>query len=176
LFFSFFEISNCTAYPDRTLKSLTEYKNGKINGKVYKYYQSGCPQETGIWVSTAIRDTLKTYKDGKDNCGTVIKRVWYKNNQRVEDNTVIVPKIKPDPGKKLTGEEIMSDQVIKDGYQKVYDSKRRILMDGTFKDGKLQSGKWYRYDGKGALTNIEIWKDGKYVEDAPLDNIPGHNE
>ena len=135
---------------------------------MYKYFTHGCPAETGRWVAKALQDTLKIYSGHLDSCGVPVKYTFYKGNNKYEINKPAVAKPKPDPGKKITGNEIMSDQVVKDGFNKVYDSKRRVLMEGTFKDGKLVSGKWYRYDGKGSLTKIEIWKEGKYASDEKI--------
>jgi antitoxin component YwqK of YwqJK toxin-antitoxin module len=157
-------------YGNHTIKSTIEYKNGRINGKVSSYYFTGCIKEKGTWIGTALYDTLKTYSGHPDSCGVLIKIAFYNGNKKftkpVEGK---LPDPNPDNAKKLTGDEIKSDQEVKDGYNKVYDSKRRILLDGEFKDGKIYTGQWYRYNSEGTLTKIELYKDGKYVGDAKLD-------
>ncbi|UKN03117.1 hypothetical protein K6119_06270 [Paracrocinitomix mangrovi] len=55
-----------------------------------------------------------------------------------------------------------------DDYNKLYNDKDEIWMDGIFKNGKLWSGKLYKFDSDGILLKIEIWKNGKYHSDGDL--------
>jgi hypothetical protein len=58
---------------------------------------------------------------------------------------------------------------IVDGYQKVYNDDKQILMDGKFKRGQLYNGKWYKYDANGLLEKIEVFKKGEYHGDCLID-------
>lgn len=57
---------------------------------------------------------------------------------------------------------------VRNGYQRIYDSQRRLVMQGTFKGGKLINGKKYTYGKDGLIIRVEIFKDGVYVEDGLL--------
>ncbi|MFZ5552599.1 MAG: toxin-antitoxin system YwqK family antitoxin [Bacteroidota bacterium] len=57
----------------------------------------------------------------------------------------------------------------KNTYTKLYNAKKLLVEDGEFRCCKLYSGKKYYYDESDKPVKIEIYKEGKYVEDAELD-------
>ena len=46
----------------------------------------------------------------------------------------------------------------KTGNYKIYNSNKQLTREGIFKDGKLTDGKWYRYNDKGELIEIQIFQ------------------
>jgi|ERR1051326_849915 antitoxin component YwqK of YwqJK toxin-antitoxin module len=56
------------------------------------------------------------------------------------------------------------------GYAKLYNVQKQVSKEGIFKDYKLMDGKEYTYDKNGILTRITVYKNGKYVGDAPVEN------
>ncbi len=55
------------------------------------------------------------------------------------------------------------------GDHTLYNSNRQISQKGYFKNYKLIEGLFYKYDENGLLKNIEKYKAGKYVGDAPIE-------
>ena len=54
------------------------------------------------------------------------------------------------------------------GYKKMYNQNQQLSKDGTFKNYRLMEGKWYKYDENGMLVSIELYKQGRYIGEAPL--------
>ena len=48
-----------------------------------------------------------------------------------------------------------------------------LSQKGLFKNYKLIDGFCYKYDENGILRNIERYKAGKYVGDAPIEEVEG---
>ena len=57
-----------------------------------------------------------------------------------------------------------------EGYWKLYNSNKQVSKDGTFSKNRLIDGKVYYYDSDGILNRIAIYKDGKYVGDAVIED------
>ena len=51
------------------------------------------------------------------------------------------------------------------GQHKIYNSDKKIVKDGFFKEFQLMDGKRYEYDSEGRLLKIKIYEDGKFVKD-----------
>ena len=51
-----------------------------------------------------------------------------------------------------------------DGYNKIYNDRGELWMEGEFRDGELWDGKLYLYnkETKGDLKVVEFWKEGRY--------------
>lgn len=54
------------------------------------------------------------------------------------------------------------------GKYKIYDSNNKILKEGLFEDCKLMNGKWYRYNEKEELIEIQIFEKGKLIGKEPI--------
>lgn len=52
------------------------------------------------------------------------------------------------------------------GYNTLYDKQLRITQQGEFVNGRLYDGKRYIYDRNGLLSNIRIYKGGRYAGEA----------
>ena len=50
----------------------------------------------------------------------------------------------------------------------MYNSNRQISKDGLFKAYRFMEGKQYIYNGNGILTQVKLFKEGRYIGDAPL--------
>lgn len=59
------------------------------------------------------------------------------------------------------------------GQHTLYNSSRNISQKGLFRNYKLIDGYYYKYDENGMLKNIERYKNGKYVGDAPIEEAEG---
>ena len=55
------------------------------------------------------------------------------------------------------------------GCSKLFIPGGRLSKDGCFKNYRLMDGKDYVYNTDGILERIAVYKDGKYVGDAPIE-------
>jgi antitoxin component YwqK of YwqJK toxin-antitoxin module len=55
-----------------------------------------------------------------------------------------------------------------DGKYKMYNADRQISKDGLFQAYRFMEGKQYIYNDNGILTQVKLFKDGRYIGDAPL--------
>ena len=56
-----------------------------------------------------------------------------------------------------------------EGYWKLYNVNKQISKDGTFSKNRLIDGKVSYYSSDGILIRIAVYKDGKYVGDAIIE-------
>lgn len=126
--------------------------NGKESGVMKRYYDDGRLKEekvleNGVLVEGSIK------KDPKKNVG--------------HKTTPMEEVIADDPTAKqseATADEPNEAFAFKpNGYNVLYDANQQITQIGEFKNGRLWSGKWHRYNSDGILIRIEIYKSGKYV-------------
>lgn len=78
-------------------------------------------------------------------------------------NKEIVPVKDPDTALA----SVALDKKMLNGYYVLFNKQRKKIKDGIFKDNKLIDGKNYIYDDTGTLRRIELYKEGKYVQDLP---------
>ncbi len=147
--------------------------NGKRNGKQKYYHENGKlamevdivnGAESGVSKRYNTDGTLaeeKTFENG------VVKPGSIKKHKNVKKETPV----KTDPyDKKIGKESVVTEdktnkaQVFKpNGNNTLYDKNGNVTQSGDFKEGRLQNGKWYRYNKDGLLIKIEIYKAGKYI-------------
>jgi len=122
--------------------ALTEYyANGDVKSK--KYYDGGN-------INLAKTQTFEPKKP----------IVVLKPEEKMEAPPVIPSKTEKDNlGKTFNGE----------GYWKLYNRDKQVSKDGTFSKNRLMDGKVYYYDNDGILMRIAIYKGGKYVGDAVVE-------
>ena len=151
--------------------------NGVRNGTQFYYHENGKPElvvdiingrEEGIMKRYFANGDLKETKDfsgGKLKDGTiknydmVAKKVELKEDLGVPDKrSATVVEDKPNLAIfKETGDNIL------------YNNDKLISQKGYFKNGRLWNGRWYRYDSNGLLEQIEVYKNGKFIGLAPLE-------
>ncbi len=54
------------------------------------------------------------------------------------------------------------------GYNTLYDQQMRISQQGEYKNGRLQDGRRYVYDKNGILTQIKVYRGGRYAGEAVI--------
>lgn len=175
-------------YPNGNVQhEFTFNQNGKREGEQTYNYEDGSVMIKGNWVAGKENGTVTEFWPD----GSVKKTINYNNGEadvasikeyesktaikekKSEDlknapkkEEVIVKKTEEvDPGKevKKTGPFVLN------GYHTTYDQKM-ISKQGVFKDNILMDGKAYIYDKDGKLKRIAVYKEGRYVGDAPTDD------
>jgi antitoxin component YwqK of YwqJK toxin-antitoxin module len=160
-----------------------KYNNsGKREGTQTYYHENGNVmmkgemkdgKEAGVWEERYENGDLKSKKafnNGQFDAG---------NSETYAPRTPIVAE-KPDVPKDASKAPVVDpkkDNVNKgelkifdgNGYYKLYNKNMQLSKDGVFKNYKLIDGKDYIYNKDGILISIQVFKNGFYVGDAPLE-------
>lgn len=131
------------------------WAEGKESGVLKEFYENGdIKSEKNFNGGTLDVATTKNYEPKKPI-------VAKKPDEKVDAPPIIVDKgkEKDNLGKVFNGE----------GYWKLYNSNKQVSKDGTFSKNRLMEGKVYFYSNDGILTRIAIYKGGKYVGDAVIE-------
>ncbi len=128
-------------------------ENGQENGDMKRYYANGDIKE------------IKTFTNGKMNEGSQKTFAEKKPTVVVEETLAVPVKVT-----KVVKEDKPNISVFKaTGNNTLYNKNRMISQTGYFKNGKLYDGKWYKYTKDGILDAIEIYKKGKFIGHAVID-------
>lgn len=155
--------------------------SGKREGNQQYFYENGQVmmqgemrdgKESGVWEGYYENGDLREKKAFND--GTL----------DIENTEIYAPK-KPLPVKK---EEPVSTEPAKvadtktekvneaqppftgDGYAKLFNMNKQISKEGEFKKYRLINGKDYIYDKNGILEKISVYKEGRYIGEAPIES------
>lgn len=147
-------------HPNGKLAIEGTWDGGKESGEVKEYYDTG-----------ELR-VVRTFNDGVNDDS---------KTQHFESKIAVQPKIKdPEPVKDDNNKEIKPVSVVEaqletnignfdgNGQHTLY-KNHRIAQKGIFKNGYLYNGKSYLYNRDGILHKIEVYQNGKYIGDAPID-------
>jgi len=140
-------------YPSGKLEVEVKMENGLENGDFKRFYPTGELKEEMNYVRGSMRANSHVIYPPKK---TIPKK----------DETVDVSK------KPVRINEDQPNPVLRfvtDGYNKLYNRDKQLSQDGLFKDGKLWTGQWYRYNEDGILLRIEIYKAGAYIGNGPIE-------
>lgn len=131
------------------------WAEGKEAGVIKEFYENGdLKSEKNFNDGNIDATTVKTYEPKKP---IVVK----KQEEKVEPPPVIPQKNEKDNlGKVFNGE----------GPWKLYNTNKQISKDGTFHNNRLIDGKVYFYNSDGILIRIAVYKEGKYVGDAVIED------
>lgn len=138
-------------YEDGKLMIEAEIKDGKEE-KVKEYYPDGSLKSEKVFVDGVLDvANTKLYEP----------KTPIKVTETIKKDPVVIVKAK---------ETETSNQGNFDGNgtHKLYNTNKQISKDGLFKNYRLIDGKSYKYDENGILITIELFKDGRYIGDAPL--------
>jgi antitoxin component YwqK of YwqJK toxin-antitoxin module len=131
------------------------WAEGKEAGVVKEYYENGdIKSEKSFNGGNIDVAKTKTYEPKKPIAKTTETPVVK------EAPPVIAQKTEKDNlGKVFNGE----------GYWKLYNANKQVSKDGTFSKNRLIDGKVYNYNSDGILTRVAVYKGGKYVGDAVIE-------
>jgi antitoxin component YwqK of YwqJK toxin-antitoxin module len=137
-----------------------EMKDGKETGTWSEYYENGdLKSKKGFNDGKVDPNQYETYAPKKP-LATLPKK------ESQPENLPPPPTVDPNKDKKNTGKTEMFSG---NGYAKLFNLNKQISKDGVFKNYKLIEGKDYIYNKNGLLIQIAVYKSGKYVGDAPLE-------
>jgi antitoxin component YwqK of YwqJK toxin-antitoxin module len=152
--------------------------SGKREGEQKYYYENGQimmvgvmhdGKETGTWEGYYENGDLRDKKTFND--GTIDPKETEIYAPKRE-----LPPAKPEPVSKeppkivdKTKEKVNTGPFAGNGYAKLFIAGGRLSKDGEFKNYRLMDGKDYVYNTDGILEKIAVYKEGKYVGDAPIE-------
>jgi antitoxin component YwqK of YwqJK toxin-antitoxin module len=185
-------------YENGNLKELGTWTNRRYRGNFKQYYESGCLQVEKYFNEDGKQEGIGAYYfDCKDSVasstgqiefqysmknGVVIDsaRRYYENGDLKEivyyqDGEISSSKqfarTKPyvglDPGDPRPKPPIYPPRT-PSGCER-YTKNNELSFDGECRNGRIWEGKRYIYDENGLLFKVEVWKEGKYFADAPLE-------
>ncbi|MEM7161166.1 MAG: hypothetical protein AAF487_01885 [Bacteroidota bacterium] len=136
------------------MEVLVNIVEGKESGELKRWYANGDIKET------------KTFNDGIVDETSIKKYEEKKPEVIVKEEEAVPVKVTEAPKKT----EKTNLAIFKaNGKNTLYNKNMQLSQTGMFKNGKLKDGKWYRYNKDGILERIEIYKGGKYVGDAVIE-------
>lgn len=141
-----------------------EVREGKETGEFKEYYEDGSLKSVKVYDEPGVVNHTKTKEytpKSEIKKEAVIETVDEKKVAKVEKDAVqneADKKVNPFDG---------------NGEHTLYNANRQISQKGLFKNYKLMDGFYYKYDENGILKNIERYKGGKYVGDAPIEEAEG---
>jgi hypothetical protein len=152
---------------------------GKREGEQKYYYENGQimmigamheGKEAGVWEEHYENGDLRAKKIFNDGALDVANTEVFAPKQplpiKKEDPTKEPAKIADIQIEKTNAAQKPFDG---NGYAKLFLPGARISKDGEFKNFRLIDGKDYVYNTDGLLNKIAIYKGGKYVGDAPIE-------
>jgi antitoxin component YwqK of YwqJK toxin-antitoxin module len=129
--------------------------DGKESGIIKEYYENGdLRAEKNFNGGTLDPATSKTYDPKKP----IVEA----------SSEPVVPKIVVDKEKEKPN--IPTQLFNGEGKWTLYNKNKQISKDGEFSKGRLVDGKVYNYTDDGILVRIAVYKDGKYVGDAVIED------
>lgn len=159
-------------------QDFTFTETGKRSGKQTYYYANGNLRLEGNWVEGQENGEMREYYENGD-----LMEVKSFNDGNLDKSSIAAYAAKTPQKdaleKQLEEGENVNVKAEKDekpnqggfdgnGYKKLYNINHQIVKDGVFKNFRLMDGKYYKYDENGLLTQVMIFKNGKYIGDGVI--------
>ncbi len=159
-------------------QNFTFNETGKREGKQQYFYENGQLMIEGNWAGGKEDGVVTEYYENGDikaqkafNGGTidVTNTKTFEPKNPIKDKEAEELAKAPVKVVKVSEEdEVNSGSFDGNGYHKMYNQNKQLSKVGTFKNYRLMEGEVYQYDKNGILYNIEKYKAGRYIGDAPL--------
>lgn len=159
-------------------QEFTFTEGGKRSGKQTYYYENGNLRLEGTWVEGQENGEMREYYENGD-----LMEVKNFNNGQLDKSSIETYAAKT-PQKDALEKQLEEGKEVNvtaskdetpnqggfdgNGYKKLYNRDKQIVKDGVFKGYRLMDGKYYKYDENGILTQIMIFKNGKYIGDGVI--------
>jgi antitoxin component YwqK of YwqJK toxin-antitoxin module len=187
-----------TYFENGQIEEEGSWKNNRNTSNFKRYYENGQVSQQFAFNPTGKRDGRQIYfyengqvmieadiEAGKEK---FVKEFYEDGSIKAEKNfidgkldvanTKVYESAEPIKEKKPEGviqvvtvskdEYVNSGDFKGDGKYKMYNADRQISKDGLFQAYRFMEGKQYIYNDNGILTQVKLFKDGRYIGDAPL--------
>ncbi len=142
--------------------------HGKREGPQKYYHENGKVKIEGNWLDGQETGLLKEYYDD----GSPKSEKTF-NNGRLDTNNVKIfvekkvevkkEEVKVEEVKQEVVKEALPVGYLKDGFNKTYNSKGKVVTEGNYKNSVQIDGKKYEYEGD-KLVKTSFLKEGKIVD------------
>ncbi|MBT3646836.1 MAG: toxin-antitoxin system YwqK family antitoxin [Flavobacteriales bacterium] len=137
------------------------WAGGKENGEVKEYFANGEVKSVRVFNGGQMDASKSTFK--KPSTPQAAPKAEPEpvasGNQKVKASVAVAQ----------TGAKANVGFFDGNGDHTLYNKNKQISQKGEFNGGRLWNGKFYKYDDNGILTNIEIYKNGRYVGEGVID-------
>lgn len=140
--------------------------NGKEDGEMRRYTPEGKLKEVKTMNNGVLKPgSVKQYRSKPSNKvpETTSKKDTSPAPTKVENESpapiVVEEKVEPN----------VAHRFEPNGFNTLYNKSQQVTQAGEFKNGRLWSGKWYRYNQNGMLVKIEIYREGRYIGSGVID-------
>lgn len=142
------------------------------NGQVMMKGEMHDGKEAGVWEEHYENGDLRAKKAFNDGALDAENTEVYAPKQPLPPKKEEV--VSKEPPKIVDSKVEKANEAQKpfdgNGHAKLFLPGARISKDGDFKNYRLINGKDYVYNSDGILERIAVYKDGKYVGDAPIED------
>jgi antitoxin component YwqK of YwqJK toxin-antitoxin module len=152
---------------------------GKRSGKQQYFYENGQTMIEGNWDGGKESGVITEYyengdkKSEKNFNGGNIDPASVKTYEPKKPIAKAAPEVKLEAPPVVADPKKEKDNLGKvfngEGYWKLYNQNKQVSKDGTFSKNRLIDGKQYFYSSDGILNRIAVYKGGKYVGDAVVE-------
>lgn len=136
------------------LQMTAEIDNGTAHGEMKVYYSDGQLRKEKMIVNGHVdHSTVKEYEA--------------RSRSLAKEETPALPvqeTVPAEPDRPNMGE------FKENGFNTLYNRSQQITQVGEFKEGRLHSGKWHRYDEDGLLKKVEVYQNGRFVGYGVIDD------
>ncbi len=155
--------------------------SGKREGKQEYFYENGQVmmsgemhdgKEAGVWEEHYENGDLRAKKVFNEGALDPDNTEIYAPKQPLPEKKEVISKEPPkvaDSTKEQVNPGVSGKPFEGNGHAKLFIAGGRISKDGDFKNYRLMDGKDYVYNADGILEKIAVYKAGKYVGDAPIE-------
>ena len=131
-------------YKDGQVKSIENFKNGKLNGEFKEFFENGSLFQTGTFKNGDMKNIKVFYENGK-----------LKFEQNLKDRKGKYRGYYPNGQLEVEGEVFQGDEI---GLWKYYNENGNLSSEGMYKEGK-KVGEWKFYKTDGNLLKTINYKN-----------------
>ena len=131
-------------YKDGQVKSIENFKNGKLNGEFKEFFENGSLFQTGTFKNGDMKNIKVFYENGK-----------LKFEQNLKDRKGKYRGYYPNGQLEVEGEVFQGDEI---GLWKYYNENGNLSSEGMYKEGK-KVGEWKFYKTDGSLLKTINYKN-----------------
>lgn len=149
-------------HPNGKLAIEGNWNGGKESGEVKEYYETGELRVVRTFNDGVMDETKTKHFESK-----LIKQPAIKEPEPIKDENN--KEVKPVAANQAELQANLGS-FNGNGQYTLYNTNKQIAQKGVFKDGNLYNGKSYIYSRDGILQKIEVFQNGKYIGNAPIDD------
>ncbi|MDC1221648.1 toxin-antitoxin system YwqK family antitoxin [Salibacteraceae bacterium] len=137
------------------------WAGGKEDGEIKEYFSDGSVKSVRVFHGGQMDDSKSSFKNAPS--ASVAVKTEPEPVKDESNNIKVSQKVTASTAKPNTG---LFDG---NGQHTLYNRNRQISQKGVFRGGRLYTGKVFKYNDDGILTNVEMYQSGKYIGEGVID-------